>query len=220
MHLPGQFVALCDSSPLADGRSAMSTKIRPGDAGVPELNDWLEMNNWIVELRDDSGAESAFGDDAESAVGGDAEPANNGDAEPANNGDAEPAVDRGPKPGTAADTPPADMLTVGTEIDARAKTTERAAIGDKLRMPIAWCEMSSCVSYHADPATLGEADIRARAISAGWRVDALGRLACPECQQSRPGFWASHPVALWDRDTAIVRATLMAAAIRKRRHCR
>ena len=66
-----------------------------------------------------------------------------------------------------------------------------------------WCEMGSCVCWHADPAALGEADTRARAIGAGWRIDALGRLACPRCQQSDPGFRASRPVAVRDRDMAL-----------------
>ena len=59
-------------------------------------------------------------------------------------------------------------------------------IGDQLRMPVMWCEMGSCVSWHADPAALGEADTRARAIGAGSRIDALGRLACPRCQRPTP----------------------------------
>ena len=80
--------------------------------------------------------------------------------------------------------------------------TERAAIGDQLRKPIIWCEMASCISYHTDAAALGEADIRARAISAGWRIDALNRLACPACQQTA-GFWASHQVVPWDRNVAM-----------------
>jgi hypothetical protein len=79
-------------------------------------------------------------------------------------------------------------------------------IGDELRMPIMWCEMGSCISWCADPSALGEADARARAISAGWRVDALGRLACPQCQQTDPGFWATSPVVRWDRYTAVARA--------------
>jgi hypothetical protein len=66
-----------------------------------------------------------------------------------------------------------------------------------------WCEMGSCISWHADPAALGEADTRARAIAAGWRIDGLGRLACPRCQQSDPGFWASRPVAVRDRNMAL-----------------
>jgi hypothetical protein len=169
-------------------------KIRRDDASM------LEMNDWIAELRDD--------------------------------GRAEPAADGGRKPETAAVAPPANRLnasveasasveantsveaSAGVEASACAEVAERAPIGDQLRLPIAWCEMGSCISHHADPAALGEVDIRARAISAGWRVDALGRLACPQCQQSGPSFWASHPVALWDRDAAIARASLMAVAMR------
>ena len=90
-----------------------------------------------------------------------------------------------------------------------------SVIGDQLRMPIMWCEMGSCISWHADPAALGEADTRARAIGAGWRIDALGRLACPRCQQTDPGFWATGPVVLWDRYTALARAAR--AAVRSGR---
>jgi hypothetical protein len=82
----------------------------------------------------------------------------------------------------------------------------RALIGDELRTPTAWCEMSSCISWHADRSALGEADIRARAIRAGWRVDALGRLACPRCQQTSASFRATRPVVPWDRATAITMA--------------
>jgi hypothetical protein len=88
----------------------------------------------------------------------------------------------------------------------RAQITARAVIGDELRMPIMWCEMGSCISWHSDPAALGEADIRARAIAAGWRVDALGRLACPRCQQSDGGFWATHPVRLRATEAAALPA--------------
>jgi hypothetical protein len=155
-----------------------------------ETNDWREMNDWFAELRDD------------------------GRAEPGGDGLAEPARAGGPRRETAAAAPPAGRLTAGTGASARARVTGRAVIGDQLRLPIAWCEMGSCIWRHADPAALGEADIRARAIAAGWRVDALGRLACPGCQQSSPGFRASCPVALWDRDTAITTAAMMAAAMR------
>jgi len=89
-----------------------------------------------------------------------------------------------------------------TAARARAGAAMRAVIGDQLRMPIMWCEMGSCISWYADQAALGEADTRARAIGAGWRIDALGQLACPRCQQSDPGFWASHPVVPCDRDMA------------------
>jgi hypothetical protein len=79
-------------------------------------------------------------------------------------------------------------------------------IGDELRMPIMWCEMGSCISWRTDPSALGEADARARAIGAGWRIDALGRLACPQCQQTDPSFWATSQVVRWDRHTAFARA--------------
>ena len=88
------------------------------------------------------------------------------------------------------------------DVRVRAQVTARAVIGDELRMPIVRCEIGSCISWHSDPAALGEADIRARAIAAGWRVDALGRLACPRCQQSDGRFWATHPVRLRARDMA------------------
>jgi len=110
---------------------------------------------------------------------------------------------------------PADGTSRRTGIRSRVEITERAAIGDELRIPIAWCEMGSCISHYADEGALGEADIRARAIAAGWRLDALSRLACPQCQQSDSWFWTAHPVALWDRDTAVAMTTLMAEAARE-----
>lgn len=72
--------------------------------------------------------------------------------------------------------------------------TERAVFGDQMRRPIVWCEIDSCISRHEDPAALGEADIRTRAIGAGWRHDAVGRLVCPDCQQRSPQVWATYPV--------------------------
>jgi hypothetical protein len=216
----------------------MKIKIWPDDASMLEMNGWLEMNDWIAELRDDADAEPAGDGGAGPAGDGRAGPAAHGGAGPAGNGRAWPAADgrAGPagngrawpaadgrarpagsrvaRHGTAADALPATRLETSLEISPRVEITERAAIGDRLRIPIAWCEMGACISHHDDPAALGEADIRARAISVGWRVDALGRLACPKCQQSGAGFWSSHPVALWDRDTAIARAFLMAAAMR------
>jgi hypothetical protein len=87
----------------------------------------------------------------------------------------------------------------------------RALIGDELRMPIMWCEMGYCISWHADPSALGEADNRARAIQAGWRIDALGRMTCPQCQQTAVAFRATRPVVLWDRATAMAMAARAAA---------
>jgi hypothetical protein len=71
--------------------------------------------------------------------------------------------------------------------------------------------MAPCISHHTSRAALGEADNRARALSAGWRLDRLGRLTCPECQQSSPWFWPAHPVVPWDRAAAATMAALMAA---------
>jgi hypothetical protein len=87
----------------------------------------------------------------------------------------------------------------------------RAVIGDQLRMPIMWCEIGWCISWHADPVALGEADTRARAIAAGWRFDALGRLACPRCQQFDPGYWTARPVVPRDRHAAITRTARIPA---------
>lgn len=93
------------------------------------------------------------------------------------------------------------------KVSARAETFPvRALIGDELRMPTTWCEMGSCISWHADRSALGEADNRARAISAGWRIDALGRMTCPRCQQTSTSFRATRPVVPWDRATAIMMA--------------
>ena len=120
-----------------------------------------------------------------------------------------------------ATAPPAGTTPPGTASPGQAGTTaaveitERAVIGDELRIPVAWCEMGSCISRYADQAAPGEAHVRARAVAAGWRADALGRLACPQCQQGDSWFWTAHPAALWDRDTAVAMTTLMAAAVRE-----
>jgi hypothetical protein len=108
----------------------------------------------------------------------------------------------------AAPTHPA----VPAEPAAPSEASVRPIIGDHLRMPTMWCEMGSCVSQHADPAALGEGDARARAIADGWRIDAFGRLACPQCQQTDPRFRAPDPVVQWDRYTALARTAQVAVA--------
>jgi hypothetical protein len=116
-------------------------------------------------------------------------------------GSPEPRRDDRPQPAprhAAVPSPPAGRFTV------------RAVIGDQIRRPILWCQMGSCITWHADPAALGEADNRARAIAAGWRQDALGRLACPACLQSSPQFRATHPVVPWNRELAVAVAVHMA----------
>jgi hypothetical protein len=64
--------------------------------------------------------------------------------------------------------------------------TGHCAIGDQIRVPAAWCAMAGCEAAFADPAALGEADNRVRAVTAGWAEDALCRLVCPGCQRDRP----------------------------------
>lgn len=76
---------------------------------------------------------------------------------------------------------------------AAAVPRERAVIGDRIRVPMAWCQSGTCISWYADPDTLGEADVRARAIGAGWCVDVFGRLFCPGCQQ-RYHVWSARPL--------------------------
>jgi hypothetical protein len=183
----------------------MKIKIRPDDATTLQEDEWLQMNDWLAELRDDDRAEPpAPGDDrAEPAAPGDdrAEPAAPGDdrAEPPG-GSTRPEVPAMPET-SATPARPAGLTGV----------TVRAVIGDQLRVPITWCEMGCCISWHSDPAALGEGDARARAIGADWRIDAFGRLACPRCQQTDPDFRASRPVVRWDRYTAIVAAARITA---------
>ena len=172
----------------------MKIKIRPYEAGSLEedwlaADDWLATDDWLAELR---------------AVAG-GEPPGDGRAEPAS-----PGASR-PEAAGAAGVLAGDFAGAGTFACAEdVGTAVRAVIGDQLRMPAMWCEMGSCSSRYTDPAAVGEADIRARAIGAGWRIDAFGRLACPRCQQADPAFRASCPATLWNRDDAIAGATRLA----------
>lgn len=157
-----------------------------------------QTNEWLAELRDDRQAEPP---------GAGTRPAR-GAAPPGR--PAFPASAAIPDQrrafGQATDAPRA---SAPAPAGAAAPVTARAAIGDELRRPIMWCEMASCINYHADPSALGEADARARAVRAGWRIDAVGRLACPQCQQTT-SFWTPRPVVPWDRATALVMTTLAA----------
>lgn len=144
---------------------------------------------WLEQLREDGRAEQ------ESQPGG------------------EPATAGGPLADATARPPSTDSAR--HEMRAGAEMIEPAPIGDALRMPIAWCEMDSCISHYEHPAALGEADIRARAITAGWRVDALGRLACPQCQRSGPWFWATHPIVPWDSHRAMSALAVLTEAVRE-----
>jgi hypothetical protein len=206
----------------------MKLKNRRDDASAPETDEWAKMNDWFAELRDDRPAGPARHARAQASRDGLAdddlaEPSGPGLAEPARHSLPEPAGDGGRRPGTAPAALPACAPPLGAGVSARAEVVspaerpQRAPIGDQLRLPAAWCEMGSCIGRHADPAALGEADARARAISAGWHVDALGRLACPRCQHTSPSFRTSRPVTLWDRDTALASAARTIAVTRHRR---
>lgn len=84
-------------------------------------------------------------------------------------------------------------------------TFVRAVIGDEIRIPIMWCQFGSCIATYTHPRALGERDLRARALGAGWRYDALGRLACPDCAQHDTAFWARRSPALVTRRPGPVR---------------
>jgi hypothetical protein len=127
----------------------------------------------------------------------------NGRARPQDNGQAQPPRRGHLRPEVWAGAPVTTLVT-------RARATGRAVIGDQLRLPIMWCEMRSCVSWFAHPAALGEADIRARAIDAGWRVDAVGLMVCPQCVQTALDFQSPLPVVLWDREEAMAMSAQMA----------
>ncbi len=105
------------------------------------------------------------------------------------------------------------MLIPGRPPQAPSETPVRALIGEELRTPIVWCELEpgNCISWHADREALGVADVRARAITAGWRVDALGRLTCPQCQQRSNHFRTTQPVVPWNRAYALTMAARQAA---------
>ena len=204
----------------------MKIKIRPEDTSGLRENGWFQTDGWLAELRDDGRAEPPG--DAHAGTDGVSDPWPEAlaaaDALAEARARAEAAARAGlharaearararqmpaPRPAPALRQMPAPRprLLPARRLLPAAEMTVRAVIGDQLRMPIMWCEMGSCISWHADPAALGEADTRARAIGAGWRIDAFGGLACPRCQQTDPGFWATGPVVPWDRYTAVARA--------------
>ena len=178
----------------------------------------LQMGDWLAELRDGGDTGRRPADHAAGPVATDGSPPEPSAAAVPNRPISRVEI-------FAAEAHARAQAWADVQASARARTmaradvrgrvpiTARAVIGDELRMPIMWCEMGFCISWHADPAALGEADIRVRAIAAGWRVDALGRMACPRCQQSSSQFWATHPVRLHAVNTAT--AVVPAAAGRE-----
>jgi hypothetical protein len=187
----------------------MKIKVRSDDASLLHKHDWPQMDDWLAELRDDSGAEQPGESHAGADGAGDpwSEALAQADALAAARARADARAGAQAQARAQADALAAARARAQAralaEARARAGATERAVIGDQLRMPVMWCEMGSCISLYTHPAALGEADTRARAIGTGWRIDALGRLACPRCQQTDPWFWASCPVVPRDRYMAV-----------------
>src|SRR5215469_14871427 len=81
----------------------------------------------------------------------------------------------------------------------RPDPSVRAVIGDEIRIPIMWCQFGTCIARYTHRGALGERDLRARALAVGWRYDALGRLACPDCAQYDPAFWPTRAPAPFSR---------------------
>jgi len=190
----------------------MKIKVRSDEASVLHNHDWPQMDDWLAELRDDRRAEPPEESHAGGDGAGDPWPEALAQADALAEARARAEARAGAQAQARAQ---ADALAQAraraqahalAEARARAGATERAVIGDQLRMPVMWCEMGSCISVYTHPAALGEADTRARAIGTGWRIDALGRLACPRCQQTDPWFWAACPVVPRDRYMAIAQA--------------
>jgi len=200
----------------------MKIKTRSQDTGHLYPDDGLQadqVDEWLAELRVDSGAGPpgdvrAEADGAEAAFSG---------------GLAQARARAGVRAHDEARALAQAQAQARTLAEARAhahaaaraqaaqpepSVAARAVIGDQLRIPVMWCELGSCVAWFADQAALGEADTRARAVSAGWCVDSLGRLACPSCQQTDPHFWTPLPVVAWDRYLAMTRAARAAGVSR------
>jgi len=187
----------------------MKTNVSKRDA-IAQAMDWLD------QLREDGRTEPSLGGDNQATDPAAAVPPAPVPPAPAMPLAAPPRSAPSAAPPQSAPVPAPPAPRASDEGDRRDGTAipERAPIGDELRIPIAWCDMDACISYYEHPAALGEADIRARAIAAGWRVDAVGRLACPECQQRVPWFWTTQPVVRWDRGRAVTAAARLAAAVR------
>src|SRR5258707_7061416 len=165
---------------------------------------WDETQTWPDQLRDGAG-EAKMPDHPEPAAWKGSQPAPAPQGEPLAPRHRRPPALRLPQPRSEA---------LIEQARRPGRPAGRAVIGDQLRLPVVWCQMGSCIARHFEPQALGEADIRARAIAAGWRVDALGRLACPGGQQTSPHFWPARAVVARDRDAATAGAPRLAAASR------
>src|SRR5258708_3254348 len=162
---------------------------------------WDEAQTWLDQLRDDAG-EAGMPDHRGPAASKGSQPAPAPQGEPLAPRHRRPPALRLPQPRSEA---------LIEQARRPARPAGRPLIRDQLRVPVVWCQMGSCIAGHLEPQALGEADIRARAIAAGWRVDALGRLACPGCQQTSPHFWPARAVVARDRNAATAGAAPLAA---------
>ena len=125
-----------------------------------------------------------------------------------------PRCPQGTSPGAAdaaARASPARASRQRDPLSGPVGQTQRAVIGEALRTPAVWCDLIPCISRYSERTALGMADVRARAVAAGWRLDALGRLTCPACQQRDARFRTTQAVVRWERDAAITMASLMVA---------
>jgi hypothetical protein len=117
---------------------------------------------------------------------------------------ARPATPSAPAPSSPAPAPPppagvAPARHASRRPSWRPDPSVRAVIGDEIRIPIMWCQFGTCIARYTHRGALGERDLRARALTAGWRYDALGRLACPDCAQHDPAFWPTRAPAPFSR---------------------
>jgi hypothetical protein len=168
----------------------MRLKIRPEDVKA------LEMSDWLARLRDEVSGETGRDETELESVA------------PAQQ------LTRPPTSTTTfATATPGSRPSTGATTGVGREQAVRAVIGNELHIPIVWCEMGSCISHHTDPAALGEADVRTRALRAGWRLDRFGRLACVDCLQSNSWFRTAYPVVLWDREVAATAVSMMAARL-------
>ena len=120
---------------------------------------------------------------------------------------ARPAAPSAPAPSSPAPLPPppppapppragvASARHASRRPSWRPDPSVRAVIGDEIRIPIMWCQFGVCIARYTHRGALGERDLRARALTVGWRYDALGRLACPDCAQHDPAFWPTRAPA-------------------------
>ena len=80
------------------------------------------------------------------------------------------------------------------DYDSADYSSERAVIGDALRIPVLWCQFGTCIGRFTHADALGEADVRRKGVAVGWRQDAFGRWACPGCVQRDATFRVVYPL--------------------------